>query len=110
MQQACPSVFPDSAVSQSGWLSRREQDLLGHVQPFPRKPIRPSTAGPSTGLARALSKLGICSRRQAWLLVEEGRVRVNGRLQQDPEYRVVLTRDRLEVDGQRAQARPHVYL
>jgi 23S rRNA pseudouridine2605 synthase len=37
-------------------------------------------------------------------------VRVNGRLQQDPEYRVVLARDRLEVDGQHARARRHVYL
>jgi 23S rRNA pseudouridine2605 synthase len=35
---------------------------------------------------------------------------VNGRLQQDPEYRVFMTRDRLEVDGQHVRARRHVYL
>jgi 23S rRNA pseudouridine2605 synthase len=52
-----------------------------------------------TGLARALSKLGFCSRAQAVQLIREGRVRLNGRPRQDPEAPVVLGRDRIEVDG-----------
>jgi 23S rRNA pseudouridine2605 synthase len=52
-----------------------------------------------TGLARALSKLGFCSRAKAIQLVREGRVRLNGKLCRDPETPVVLGRDRIEVDG-----------
>jgi 23S rRNA pseudouridine2605 synthase len=46
------------------------------------KPFRAASApGASrTGLARALSKLGYCSRSEAWSLIEAGRVRLNGRL------------------------------
>ena len=63
-----------------------------------------------TGLARALSKLGICSRSQARAWIRSGRVRVNGTLIRDPEWRVSLGRDRIEMDGQNAQAEPKVYL
>ena len=50
-------------------------------------------------LARALSKLGVCSRAQARAWVEAGRVEVNGRCVTDPERRVDPDRDRLTVDG-----------
>jgi len=65
-----------------------------------------------TGLTRALSKLGFCSRAQAWALIESGRVSINGVIQRDPERRVDSQRDRIEVDGQivRAQARTYVML
>jgi len=65
---------------------------------------------PSTGLARALSKLGLCSRSQAKELIRDGKVRVNGAVQRDPERPIALGRDRIEVDGRAAQAEAKVYL
>ncbi len=51
------------------------------------------------GLARALSKLGYCSRSQAAELIQQGRVSLNGAARRDPETAVRLERDRIEVDG-----------
>ena len=62
------------------------------------------------GLARTLSKLGICSRAEAWRRIEAGRVRVNGATCRDPERRVNPERDRIEVDGQSVRAAKKVYL
>jgi 23S rRNA pseudouridine2605 synthase len=62
------------------------------------------------GLARALSKLGYCSRSQAASLIVEGRVRLNNRAPRDPESPVVLGRDRIEVDGELLSAQKRVYL
>ena len=67
-------------------------------------------AKPLVGLARALSKLGFCSRSQAWTLIEAGRVRVNGVVCREPECRVNLERDRLEVEGRAVQKAAKVYL
>jgi len=63
-----------------------------------------------TGLARALSKKGFCSRSEGRALVEAGRVRVNGRVERDPERRVDPDRDVLEVDGRGVEAAARVYL
>ncbi len=52
-----------------------------------------------TGLARALSKSGYCSRSSARKLICQGRVRLNGRVVRDPEKPVVLGQDAIEVDG-----------
>ena len=52
-----------------------------------------------TGLARALSKSGYCSRSAACTLIRSGRVRLNGRVLRDPEKPVVLGQDSIEVDG-----------
>ncbi len=72
---------------------------------------RPASAGrPGVGLARALSKLGFCSRSQGRALVAEGRVRVNGAVRRDAELRVDPDRDRIEVDGARVGAEERVYL
>jgi 23S rRNA pseudouridine2605 synthase len=56
-------------------------------------------ARPKVGLARALSKLGYCSRSIAAELVRAGRVSLNGALSRNPEAPVRLGRDRIEVDG-----------
>lgn len=53
----------------------------------------------SVGLARALSKLGYCSRSQAQQLIRAGRVQVNGGLKRNPEAPIRLGRDRIEVNG-----------
>lgn len=65
---------------------------------------------PGAGLVRAISKLGLCSRREANELVRAGRVRVNGIVQRDPERAVSLRRDRIEVDGQTARKATRAYL
>lgn len=57
-----------------------------------------SSTAPQAALARALSKLGICSRSQAVEHVRAGRVKVNGRLITDPERRVSLS-DKFEITG-----------
>lgn len=62
------------------------------------------------GLARALSKLGHCSRSRAAVLIREGRVRLNGTTRRDPETPVQLERDRIDVDGEPIQARSRIYL
>lgn len=65
---------------------------------------------PKVSLARALSKLGFCSRTQAQALIAAGRVRVNGRARTDAAARVALERDCIEVDGRRLAAQAGVYL
>ena len=63
-----------------------------------------------TGLARALSKLGYCSRSAAGRLIERGQVRVNGRVARNPELPVRPERDQISVDGEVIQAAKKVYL
>ena len=62
------------------------------------------------GLARALSKLGFCSRAQAVQLIRAGKVRVNGARRRDPETPIRLGKDRIDVDGQAITAREKIYL
>ena len=62
------------------------------------------------GLARALSKLGYCSRSRATELICAGRVRLNGATRRDPETPVYLDRDRIEVDRRIVGAEAKVYL
>lgn len=61
-------------------------------------------------MARALSKLGFCSRSAASRLIHAGRVAVNGTIQRDPERPVRLQRDRIEVEGRAVAAPARVYL
>jgi len=68
------------------------------------------TAQRRIGLARALSKLGYCSRSQAATLISQARVRLNHRVQRDPEVPVILESDRIEVDGKPLVAQTHIYL
>lgn len=68
--------------------------------------LTPSRAG----LARALSKLGYCSRSAASQLVRAGRVAVNGTIQRDPERPVNWERDRIEIEGRPIVAPAKIYL
>jgi 23S rRNA pseudouridine2605 synthase len=61
------------------------------------------------GLARALSKLGYCSRSKAFGLIRGGQVRLNGNLTRNPESPVHIGRDRIEVDGISVQAGTLIY-
>lgn len=62
------------------------------------------------GLARALSKLGYCSRSRASELIRNGHVRLNGASVLDPEAPVRPGIDRIDVDGSAVQAQAHVWL
>ena len=62
------------------------------------------------GLARALSKLGYCSRSRAAELIRAGRVRLNGAMRHDPETPVRLGSDRIEVDQERVGGERKIYL
>jgi 23S rRNA pseudouridine2605 synthase len=61
-------------------------------------------------LARALSKLGYCSRSQAEILVRAGRVQVNDAVRRNPKLRVNPARDRISVDGRVLRMARKVYL
>jgi 23S rRNA pseudouridine2605 synthase len=62
------------------------------------------------GLARALSKLGICSRSEAAKLIRAGRVKLNGALRRDPETPVHIGKDRIELDGSPLAKAEKIYL
>jgi 23S rRNA pseudouridine2605 synthase len=64
----------------------------------------------TTGLARALSKLGFCSRAQAAQLIRAGKVRVNGAVRRDPEAPVRAGKDRIVLDGQTIASAKKIYL
>jgi 23S rRNA pseudouridine2605 synthase len=74
----------------------------------PRK--RSSSAKKTVGLARALSKLGYCSRSQAFELIRAGKVRLNGVHPRNPEIPVRMGVDRIEIEGAVVQAAEKIYL
>ena len=65
---------------------------------------------PKVSLARALSKLGYCSRTKAQPLVQVGQVRVNGLVHRDGQTRVDLERDQIEVEGRLLTSTARIYL
>lgn len=78
---------------------------------MPRVPnCFPPFRTPRHGLARVLSKLGICSRSQAEQWIRSGRVALNGQLVRDPEYAVAGTPALLTLDGQPLAAAERVYV
>ncbi|MBZ5526766.1 MAG: rRNA pseudouridine synthase [Acidobacteriia bacterium] len=75
-----------------------------------KNPKQPRETSRKVGLARALSKLGLCSRSQAADLIRSGRVRLNGAIRLDPETPVRLGRDRVAVDGLAVAPSERLYL
>ena len=67
-------------------------------------------AGPRHGLARVLSKRGICSRSEAERRVRDGRVQLDGRVIRDPEHPTHPSTAIILVDGVEAGARTPRYL
>jgi 23S rRNA pseudouridine2605 synthase len=67
-------------------------------------------AGPRFGLARVISKLGVCSRSQAEKAVREGRVSVDGRIVLDPERPADAERQRICLDGETVAATKRIYV
>lgn len=76
----------------------------------PHNPRHDAAAVPRHGLARVLSKLGVCSRSQAEQWVRAGRVSLDGRVVNDPEHPVVAGVQQIAVDGKPIQAAEHVYV
>ena len=62
------------------------------------------------GLARALSKLGHCSRSQAATLIRAGRVRLNEKIRLDPETPVHIEKDRILIDDAALAAPAKIYV
>lgn len=68
------------------------------------------TSGPRHGVARVLSKRGVCSRSEAARWVLAGRVSVDGRVVLDPEFPIQGDRQRILVDGRALDEAQRVYL
>lgn len=83
--------------------------MTDHATP-PGTTARPPAASGTVSLARALSKLGICSRSQAEVAVRDGRVRVNGRRVTDSSLRVAPETDGITLDGAITAPPNRVYL
>ncbi len=77
---------------------------------MPRAPASPPATTSRYGVARVLSKSGLCSRTQAAAWVRAGRVAVNGRVVRDPEHPVRQGQDQLDLDGQPLASTERVYL
>ena len=57
-----------------------------------------------------LSRQGVCSRRAAMSLVQEGHVKVNGKLQTEPSFPVDPNKDEIHVDGQKVKVEQYMYV
>ena len=68
------------------------------------------TANPRHGLARVLSKQGLCSRTEAARWIAAGRVAVDGRVVRDPEFPIQRGRQRIAVDGRDIDQAARLYL
>jgi 23S rRNA pseudouridine2605 synthase len=68
------------------------------------------TEARKVGLARALSKMGYCSRSQASQLIRAGRVQLNGVVRRNPENPARIDRDRFAVDGHPIEGQRQIYL
>ena len=68
------------------------------------------TEARKVGLARALSKMGYCSRSQASQLIRAGRVQLNGVVLRNPETPARIDRDRFAVDGHPIEGQRKIYL
>src|SRR5579864_2833380 len=65
---------------------------------------------PLKTLERVISKAGLGSRTEARRWIAAGRVRVNGKLIQTPDYWVDFGRDKVTLDGKPIRAGKKIYL
>jgi 23S rRNA pseudouridine2605 synthase len=72
--------------------------------------VPPKEIARKVGLARAVSKLGYCSRSQAAELIRAGRVHLNGGVRRNPETPVRLGRDQILVDEHVVASKEKIYL
>ncbi len=84
------SVMPHPACE-------HQSDIAPHVQPHYDAAMT-DTPTPGDRIAKALSRAGIASRRDAEKMIAEGRVRVNGKVIDTPAMKVTSA-DKILVDG-----------
>lgn len=72
--------------------------------------MKPEQSTRRIGLARAMSKLGYCSRSHAAELIRKGHVHLNGSVRRDPETPVRLEQDSIAVDDQPIVQAEKIYL
>ena len=70
----------------------------------------PSRPQRNVGLARAISKMGYCSRSRAEDAIRAGRVCVNGAVRRNVEAPIHLGKDRLQIDGHEIKKAEKIYL
>ena len=70
----------------------------------------PPPATTRTGLARAMSKLGFCSRSRATELIRMGKVTVNRSVRKNPEFPVILGQDIIIMDDVSINQAQHLYV
>ncbi len=75
-----------------------------------RPTAKAASPPPRHGLARVLSKLGVCSRSQAETAIKAGRVTVDGRIERNPERPSDANRERIALDGVDVQAAAKLYI
>jgi len=97
--RAGPSPAQSCRLTRIQWVEMRS----GAKKAKPKTPQR-------VGLARAVSKLGYCSRAQAAELTRAGRITLNEKIRRDPETPVHLGRDRIAVDGRAIESAAKIYL
>src|SRR4051812_40686477 len=56
-----------------------------------------------------LSHNGVCSRREALVIIQEGRVKVNGRIEREPSFDVT-GEETIEVGGKKVSVHQYTYL
>lgn len=71
--------------------------------------MRGNQANRQVGLARALSKLGYCSRSRAAALIRSGRVSLNGKVERDPET-PVSEKHKIAIDGKPVEPEAKIYV
>lgn len=79
---------------------------LKRSRPSSRAPIRKERAT----LDRVLSKAGVASRTDSRKWIQNGRVKVNGKVVRDPDHWVERDRDIVHLDGVRLAAENRIYL
>jgi 23S rRNA pseudouridine2605 synthase len=104
----------NACARQSGKITELAHHIVkSHEPPVKR---RNSTKKPQSGslkkigLARAISKLGYCSRSRAAELIVAGRVKLNGTLRRDPETPVHIGKDRIQIDVKPLAKSARIYL
>ena len=93
-----------------GGLPRFGRDRYACPMPAPRRPVSIPAASPRYGLARVLSKRGLCSRSQAEQWIRAGRVAVDGRVVRDPQQPTATAQSGITLDGQPLGEAARVYV
>jgi len=96
------NILPSVGVLRTLFAVSRTSDSIN--------PMKREQSTRCIGLARALSKVGYCSRAQAANLIRAGRVRLNGTVPRDPQTPVRAERDRIFVDENEINRQQKLYL